>query len=133
MARGQFHREQQVVRHGPALGLDLDRCEVDCRQTVPVGLQELLPRRLPLAVRHRLDPMRLQDVPHGLIRDLAAKIRQRPLNPIITLRRIFPSHPQHELFDLVAHWRACPPSLDVLSNPTSPPRASDAIARAYPV
>jgi hypothetical protein len=64
---GHLHYEKHIESDQSTLGPHFNRCEVDCAQNVPVGLQERLPSRLPLPIRRWLNAVLFQDVADRLI------------------------------------------------------------------
>jgi hypothetical protein len=67
---------------------------------------EFLPRRGCLAYGGRLDAVALQDVPHGLVADTIAQVRQSADDAVIPPRAVLSGHPHHEVFDLLGDARA---------------------------
>lgn len=89
----QLRDEQEIERHQSTFRPDLNRREVDRGQYVPMRSKKRLLVRLSFPVRSRLDSMLFENVAHGLVGNLMAKICQRTLNPIITPQRGFTCYP----------------------------------------
>jgi hypothetical protein len=104
---GQFHDDKDIIRHEAVPGGDFDREEISGGEHLPMCLEELRPAhaRLP-SLRGRLHMVTAQDIPDGDRVDGMPQVGQGTLNPSITLRGIFLSHPDHELFDLLGDPRA---------------------------
>jgi hypothetical protein len=67
---------------------------------------EFLPSRGCLADGGRRDTVALQDVPHGLVADTIAQVRQSADDAVIPPRAVLSGHPHHEVFDLLVDARA---------------------------
>jgi hypothetical protein len=116
-AGGYLHDEQQVEGDKPGLRPDLDGREVDRAEHVPVGLEEFLPGRLPLSLRHRLDAVFTENGADGGVRDLVPEVSQCALDAVVAPGRILPGHAQHEFDDLRSDPRAPDASATIAAVP----------------
>ena len=96
-ARGQVHCEEQVECDQSLLRPDLDRSEVNGTQHIPMGTEECLPGCLPAALRSRLDPMSLQDVADGCVRDDVPQVGQSTLDAIVTPGWILTGYSEYKI------------------------------------
>src|SRR5262252_2832937 len=67
---------------------------------------EFLPRRGGLAHGGRRDTVAFQDVPHRLVADTIAQVRQSADDAVIPPRAVLAGHPHHEVCDLLVDARA---------------------------
>jgi hypothetical protein len=70
----QMNEEQDVIRHQATPCEDLDGEEIDASQHRHMRLNKLLPRRGLAPFRRRRNAVALQNIPHGLVRDLIAEV-----------------------------------------------------------
>ena len=107
--RGHLHDEEQVESDASLFRPNLNRCEIDSTQYVPMGLEEHFPSRLPPALRNRRDPMLSEDLADGSIGYLVSQVGQGTLDAIVIPRRAVPRHAKNQLNDGWGYRR--PPDL----------------------
>lgn len=73
---GHFHDEEYIARDQSTLGPDFDGREVNGCQHIPMGFDESRPGCLAFAFQHPFHAMFLEDVSHGLVRNLVTEIGQ---------------------------------------------------------
>jgi hypothetical protein len=88
----QVNEEQDVVCHQPTPGEHFDREEIDAGQHRQMRLNKVLPRRGLASLRRWRNPVALQNIPYGLIRDRIPKIGQRAHNAVVPPTRILFGH-----------------------------------------
>src|SRR5919202_305322 len=102
--RGQFHGEQDIIRHQAVPCRHLHREEVGRSEYLPMHLEELCPTHPSLAALwSRLYMVPAQDGAHGALVDLMAQIGQRTLDAPIPPGGVLLGHLDGEPLDLLCH------------------------------
>lgn len=103
----QFHDNQDVHRHESLHRPDFNRGEVNCSERLPVSLQKSFPRgSTTFPFRSRFDTVLFENVSDRLIAHRMLEVRQRPLDPVVSPLRIFPSEPQDQIDDFPSNGRS---------------------------
>jgi hypothetical protein len=80
-------------------GPKLHRKEIGTRQHLPVDLQELLPRHPLSSLGRRFQARPFLDIRDGSPAHFMPRVSQRPVNPSVTPRAIFPGQFQNQLLN----------------------------------
>ena len=105
LAGSQVDEEQNHEPLQSLLGPDLYGEEVRRDDQVPMPLQELLPRRLSIALRRRLDPMPFQDRRDRTMSDLVPRVGQGSLDAPIAPIAILPGQSHDQSFEFAGSAR----------------------------
>jgi len=95
----QVQKEQYVIGDQATPGQDFDCEEIRAGQHRHMRLDEFLPGGLLFALRRWRQAITLQCIPHRLIRDLMAEVRQCAYDPIVPPAEVFLRQADDQGFD----------------------------------
>src|SRR5215469_4000959 len=94
----EVNEEQDVVCHQPPPGEHFDCEEIDAGQHRHLRLKKFLPGRGLAPFRCWRNPLALQDIPYGLIRNVVTEIGQRAHNAVVSPTGILFGHLRNQDF-----------------------------------
>ena len=102
----EVNEEQHVVGDQSSKRQNLDREEVGCREKGEVGPNEFRPGGRTFALPRGRYIVAAQHIADRLIRDMISEIGERPDNPVIAPRAIFPGHTNNQSLDVLVNLRS---------------------------